>query len=85
MVNRNVYIIPANESGSFCDAQSGNHYDNLSRDEAIETQEAAMRRGDTVSAEYEPSDYSPDQRWNALQVDIDAVGSERPSKAEPGR
>ena len=85
MVDRNFYIKPAEESGSFCDTTSGNHYDNVSRDEALEEQEAAMRRGDAVIAEYEPADFSSQQRWNTLQTDIDGVGSERPSKAEPGR
>jgi len=85
MPDRNFYIKPTDADGSSCGITTNHHYDNVSQSEAIEAQEAAMRRGDEVIIDDDPADYSSDQRFNLFQTDIDDVGSERQSKHAPGR
>lgn len=81
------WFIPArdHEKGSFCDADSRHHYDNVSKDEAEERAAAAEWREDDAIEKEEPIDHYPEnQRFNVYATEIDRVGYEYPAKHKPG-
>jgi hypothetical protein len=75
------------EQGSFCDTASTVHYQNVSKSEAEELEEDAMRRGmDLVAGEAPSNDHQPSsQRYNTFDTDVDGKDFDSPSKHEPGR
>jgi hypothetical protein len=87
MSNSNWWARPARpeEQGSFSDAESGVGYENVSKPEAIEQQETAMRRGDEVNEPaYELADYNDDVRFNTNRTATDAQGYEYDERYKPG-
>lgn len=89
MTLRNRWMSQAEdeEQGSFCDTVSTVHYDNVSKSEAENLEEDAMRRGmDLVAGEAPSDDRQPSsQRYNTFDTDVDSQGFDRPSKHDPGR
>jgi hypothetical protein len=98
MTKNNVWITDAapEEKGSFCDAQSGRQYDNVSGFEAITQEQSAVQRGDNVEwvdksvfglgDESRPWDsVQPDDRYNLYYCEEDSQGVETPSRLGPGR
>ena len=90
MTDKRLTITEADfeQKGSFCDTDSGNHYDNVSDiGKAIAT-EQAIERGDSVDVidDVSPGDtYGVDQRFNIIYEEADGQGTYGPTKLGPGR
>lgn len=88
MFGSNWWSRPAkpHEQGSFCDTTSEIHYDNVSKGEALEEQEAAIRRGDgVIEPSYEVEDYGSKVRFNTNITDTDNQGYDHPARFKPGK
>jgi hypothetical protein len=76
----------SDEQGSFCDADSTIHYDNVSRNEALDTASKFEENLDGVDirANTEPSRLPEASRFNTTIMEVDERGGEAPMKARPG-
>lgn len=73
------------EQGSFCDTTSEITYHNESKEEAVESKQEAIRRGDdVVEAAFEVEDYGSRVRHNSNRSAIDNEGFEYDEKLAPG-
>lgn len=87
MTDRNWWARPAKEEeqGSFSDVESGIGYQNVSKQEALEQQESAMRRGDQViEPAYELADYNDGVRFNTNRTAVDGQGYDYDERYKPG-
>lgn len=73
------------DKGSFSDTTSGLTYENVSKEEAVDQQEQAMRRGDDrMEPNQEIDSYSDDTRFNTVSRAVDSKGMEYEERAKPG-
>lgn len=87
MVDRNWWARPAKpeEQGSFSDTTSEIVYENVSKPEATEQLETAVRRGDTANEpDHEIADYGDRVRFNVNRTATDTKGSEYNERLKPG-
>ncbi len=97
MSKNNVWIHDARgEEGSFCDKQTGHHYDNVDGFTAAEQARTAEGRGDEVvwmdksvfglGDPSRPDDaIKPDDRYNIHMTEEDGQGVNTSSRHNPGR
>lgn len=80
-----------NEQGSFCDRNSGYHYDNGNLTDVTEQEANAIERGDSTLFwdapidDRDPYEIEPGQRFNMLLTETDSHGNDTPSRLGPGR
>lgn len=73
------------DKGSFSDTTSGLTYENVSKEEALDQQEQAMRRGDDImEPDREVDSYGDDTRFNTISRAVDSKCMEYEEKAKPG-
>lgn len=77
------------QSGSFCDAKSGHHYENSSAFKAQKTIREAQDNGEeaiVLDAPADPTDnYGADQRFNLFRTEQDDQGTYTARTYRPGR
>lgn len=74
------------EQGSFCDTDSTIHYDNVSKDQTLDTASKFEENLDGVDirANTEPSRLPTASRFNTTIMEVDERGGEAPKKYRPG-
>lgn len=82
--DRNFWVRPARvEEGSFCDRDSGIHYDNVSHEEADNQAANAAAQGDDV-IDVRDEGNGENLRVNCTSMSIDGEGNEYPTRLSPG-